>query len=96
MLKRLKAAWSYSKFYPYCPEADEAWTDEDASATKGFFSSVTGQRLALRLRNTVIRASMQACCDKYSEHAAGKAAGMAMAIATLEQHYPQTEPEPTE
>ncbi len=66
-------------------------------ATRSFFSSITGQRLALRLRNTVIRVSMQACCNdkpvRSGEYEAGRAAGIAMAIATIEQHYPQAEPE---
>ncbi len=91
-LRRLKAAWDYGKFFPYIPEADEAWSDEDASACRAFFTStVSGQRLSMRLRNTVIRASMQAVQRQDGQHAAGIAAGMAMTVATIESHFPQGE-----
>lgn len=91
MIRRLKAAWFYLKFAPYIEAADEAdfWDEGNAIELARFFSTWTGKKLKMRLTNYVTKAACNAVrqTGDYA-HNAGIAAGIAMGVGAIEQHFP--------
>lgn len=85
-IRHCRAAWIYGKQFPYVPEADENWTQDDAKIAKGFFQSGPGRKLGLRLRNFAVQSAMTAVRTPNGEHACGVAAGVGMAAAMIDSH----------
>lgn len=75
----------YGTYFPYIPQADESWSNEDVTATRNFFQSQTGRRLALRLRNFALRTAWESAL-RPEENRAGTAGGMILMIKHLEAH----------
>lgn len=93
MFRRLKAAWLFSREFPYVQDADNDWSDQDSINTRQFFASGTGLKLSMRLRNYAVRSAMQAVQKPHGEHANGVAAGIAMTSAMIDAHMPVIEEE---
>jgi len=85
-IRHCRAAWIYGKRFPYIPEADESWTDDDAKIAKGFFASGPGYKLAMRIRNFSVQSAMTACAKPNGDHANGVAAGIAMTASMIDSH----------
>lgn len=89
-LRRLKAAWLYARVAPYIEAADaeEFWTDNDATNLSRFFDSHSGRKLKLRLSNFTIKAACDAV-NRGGDYArnTGIAAGVGIGIGAIEEHF---------
>lgn len=103
-LRHLRAAWLFYRVAPFIEEADEEgfWTDEDANSLLHYFSGYAGNKLRMRLNNYANKAACNAVRQQGDyAYNAGIAAGIAMGVGAITQHFPQsvspsTEPESSE
>lgn len=95
LLRHLRAAFLYARFFPYIEEADgeSFWTPADEQALANFFNSYTGNKLKARLTNYAIKVACAAVKHPGSSpYENGVAAGVPMTIAAIESHFPQAQP----
>jgi hypothetical protein len=86
-LRYLKAAWLYSRFFPYIEEAEEPgfWDKGDALKLHQFIESHTGRKFGHMLRNYAIKAACAAVKNPTnSPYNNGVAAGIPMLITAIE------------
>ena len=88
MMRKLRAAWSFLRTQEWVDEPE--WLDEDAESLRRFMLTGTGRKLALILRNQVLRQSVAATqSDKGLDRACGYANGFAGAVSVLDSLQPQ-------
>lgn len=97
--RHLKAAWLFGRSFPYIEQADaeESWTDKDASALFSFFETNSGKKLKLRLNNYCINKAREVVNQPNGhKYQIGVAAGLGMMTAALYSHAPEPQPEEQE
>lgn len=90
-LRHLKAAWLYSRYFPYIEGADEEgfWTPADETSLASFLRSHTGSKLRHRLSNYYIQMAQSAVMNPDTPaYKMGVAAGIHMTISAIESHFP--------
>lgn len=85
LLQRIRAAFLFSRFFPYVEDAE--WDQADADALSHFLNSHAGKRLRIKLRNYATEAAMDAA-RKGDRYHSGTAAGIAMMNAAIDAHLP--------
>lgn len=88
MFKRLKLAWRMSRQMDWVDEPN--WLPEDGEALRRFMTGDTGRKLALILRNQVVRQALWATAEKSGlDNACGYANGFRGAVGLLDSLQPQ-------
>jgi len=81
-LRRLKAAWIFSRYFPYVDIPDDYWTREDAMAFSNFMVNDTGVKLRHMWRMAVHNSAQKAISErKDSSYVCGVAFGIRSLLA---------------
>src|SRR2546423_931703 len=89
MFRRFKLAWRIARFLPYEEKWEACWTKDDSQHLQSFSKTVTGARLLGILRNLVVTSAKDAAFSVTPVRACGIAAGVAYAVTTMEDLFPQ-------
>jgi hypothetical protein len=84
-LRRLRAAWYFTRKFPYTQLPPGFWTRENALAWSHFKVSDTGQKIDYILRNKIYELQLLAVMEKEdSRYACGTAFGARGLVAELD------------
>jgi hypothetical protein len=83
---RFKAAWFFSRHFPYTDLPRDYWTAEDARSWSHFKTSDTGRKINLILRNKVFDSATRACMEASdkAQYMCGFASGVKATVAELD------------
>ena len=85
LLRRLKAAWHFWKYFPSTQLPNNFWTDFDARALSTFLTSDAGIKLRRILLEKVTLSAQRAIMEqRNSKYMAGVAWGIRSAVAELD------------
>ena len=81
-LRRLKAAWIFTRYFPFVEIPDNYWTREDALSFSHFMVSDTGVKLRHMWRMSVHNSAQKAVCERTdSAYVCGIAFGIRSLLA---------------
>jgi hypothetical protein len=93
LLRRLKAAWLFTRTVPYRDLYPGFWDNADAKWLSNMFNTVHGAKLKMILTNFVSETQMNACLPAVKEpnFNRGIAYGAQALIATIQSHMKLSE-----